>query len=46
VILPGGSEVLEAGDTIALAGSSDAVAAVRDLLATPVITTPADPAPG
>jgi K+:H+ antiporter len=35
VILPGGSEVLRAGDTIALAGPSGAVAAARELLATP-----------
>jgi monovalent cation:H+ antiporter-2, CPA2 family len=35
VTLPGGSEVLRAGDAIALAGPSDAVAAACELLAVP-----------
>jgi CPA2 family monovalent cation:H+ antiporter-2 len=34
VALPGGSEILRAGDAIALAGSSDAVTAARELLTT------------
>jgi hypothetical protein len=41
VILPGGSEVLREGDTIALAGPSGAVAAARELLATPAHSAPA-----
>lgn len=35
VVLPGASEILNAGDTVALAGSSDAVAAARDLIVAP-----------
>ncbi len=35
VILPGGEEILHAGDTLALAGSTDAVAAARSLLDPP-----------
>ncbi len=41
VTLPGGSEVLRAGDTITLAGSSAAIAAARELLASPARPEPA-----
>ncbi len=42
VILPGGSEVLRAGDMIALAGPSNAVTAASEILTAPVPATPGE----